>query len=137
MRDRCSSVIYWIVAALPLMIMTGLALIMTRQVLGGQFANWWTLTTLKLISITAVTVIVGIITGIPLAKTLTQSTLPLTVKGSLQAFSMTGIIVILNLLFALIVGPANVCETIFLVGYASSSLLLTFALCTAIYYLIR
>jgi len=137
MRDRCSSVIYWIVAALPLMIMTGLALIMTRQVLGGQLANWWTLTTPKLISITAVTAIVGIIIGIPLAKILTRSTPPLTIKGSLQAFSMTGIIVILNLLFALIVGPANVCETIFLVGYASSSLLLTFALCTAIYCLIR
>lgn len=133
MRERYSALIYLIIAIFPIGIMTGLSIIMVKQDLGSQFANWWTLTIPKLILITIVTAIAGILVGIPLAKVLTQSTLPLTVKGSLQVFSMTALIVILDLCFSLFMGSADTYETGFLINYASTSLLLTITVCTAVY----
>lgn len=133
MRERYSALIYLLIATFPIGIMTGLSIIMIKQDLGSQFANWWTLTIPKLILITIVTAIAGVFIGIPLAKTFTQVILPFTIKRSMEVFSMTALIVILDLCFSLFVGSADTYETGFFINYASTSLLLTVALCTAIY----
>lgn len=137
MRRRYSILVYWLILTLPIVAMTGLAVVGARQVLGSQFANWWKLTTPKLIVITIITVTMGIILGIPLAKTLASLAHPLTVKGSLEVFSMTGVLVVLNLLFCLIAGFADIYEIVFIVSYAATILLLTFAIDIAIYCTVR
>jgi hypothetical protein len=115
------------------MAMTGLEIVITRQVLGSQFTVWWSSTIPKLIFITIVTPVVGTILGIPLARILAQSAPPLTLKGSLVVFSMTAIGVILDLLFSLIVGFTNACKTSFLISYTITILLLTVALYIAFF----
>jgi len=113
--------------------MAGLEIMITRQVLGSQFTDWWNQTIPKLVFITIVTPVVGTILGIPLARILAQSAPPLTLKGSLEVFSMTTLGVVLDLFFSLIVGFTDACKTGFLISYTITILLLTFALYIAIF----
>jgi len=135
MRNRYSILIYWFIFTLPVVIMTSLAMITVRKTLGVQFTDWWVLTTPKLIFITIVTAMVGTLLGIPLARILVRSAPPLTLKGSLGVFSLTAIGVTLQMLFSLIVGFRDTSQTNFFIGFATIILLITFALCIAIFYL--
>lgn len=128
MQKRCSALFYWLLAIVPVVTMTGIAIAVLKLAPNFQFADWWKYTIPKLLPMTVLPAVVGTTIGVLWGKVLTQYSISFTAKEGLGFPLGTLILATCNLLFVSIAGTLRTWATLFFVGYAATVLLLALVL---------